>query len=346
MNYCNFICKVKILLFMALIKKINLKARTEINTGFGVNTSDYGGRFVNKDGRPNIEKKGLAILERMSWFHTMLQMSRLKFFSLVLLFYITVNFLFAVLYYTIGVQHLGGMNATNEIEKFGEAYFFSAQTFTTVGYGRINPTGFITSAVAALEALIGLLSFALATGLLYGRFSKPKAYLRFSHNAVLAPFKDGLAVMMRVAPYKNNNLTDAEAKVTAGLMVEENGKMINKFFQMDLEYKTVNSLTLSWTVVHPITEDSPFYKFTKEDFANTKGEILLFIKAFDDMFSNTVVARTSYTLKELVIGAKFIPMYHRNAEVNTTILDLEKLNSFVEANIDFAFAEEKNESSG
>ena len=327
---------------MSLIKKINLKARTEINTGFGTNTSDYGGRFVNKDGRPNIEKKGLAFFERMSWFHTMLQLSNLKFFSLVFLFYVSINFLFALLYCAIGVNHLGGMDAANDLEKFGEAYFFSAQTFTTVGYGRINPTGFITSAVAAFEALIGLLSFALATGLLYGRFSKPKAYLRFSHNAVLAPFRDGLAVMMRVAPYKNNNLTDAEAKVTAGLMVEENGKMINKFFQMDLEYKTVNSLTLSWTIVHPITEDSPFYKFTKDDFANTKGEILLFVKAFDDMFSNTVVARTSYTLQELVIGARFIPMYHRSPDDASTILDLEKLNSFVEADIGFAFADEKN----
>lgn len=326
---------------MALIRKINSKARAEINTGFGTNTSDYGGRFVNKNGRPNIEKKGLALFERMSWFHTMLQLSNLKFFSLVFLFYITINFLFALLYYGIGVQHLGGMNATNEMEKFGEAYFFSAQTFTTVGYGRINPMGFITSATAALEALIGLLSFALVTGLLYGRFSKPKAYLRFSHNAVLAPFRDGLAIMMRVAPYKNNSLTDAESKVTAGLMMEENGKMINKFFQMDLEYGSVNSLTLSWTIVHPITEDSPFYKFTKEDFASTKGEILLFVKAFDDMFSNTVVARTSYTLKELVLGARFIPMYHRSADDTTTILDLEKLNSFVEADVNFAFADEK-----
>ncbi len=87
----------------------------------------------------------------------------------------------------IGVDHLGGMVTSSTIEKFGEAFFFSCQTFTAVGYGRINPVGFTASAVAAFEALIGLLSFALATGLLYGRFARPKAYLRFSENAVLAP---------------------------------------------------------------------------------------------------------------------------------------------------------------
>jgi inward rectifier potassium channel len=110
-----------------------------------------------------------------------------------------------------------------------------------------------------------------------------------------------------------------------------------------LEYNTVNSLTLSWTIVHPITENSPFYTFTKEDYANSKGEILLYVKAFDDMFSNTVVARTSYTMQELVIGAKFIPMYHRNEDNNCTILDLEKLNAFTNAKINFAYEVQKND---
>jgi hypothetical protein len=193
--------------------------------------------------------------------------------------------------------------------------------------------------------LIGLLSFALATGLFYGRFSKPKAYVRFSNNAVLAPFNNGLAIMMRVASYKNNNLIDVEAKVIVGISMEENGSPKNKFFSLELEYEKVNSLTLSWTIVHPITENSPFYKFTAEDFANAKGELLIFFKAFDDMFSNTVAARTSYTLQELVIGAKFVPMYHRDKEKNITILELDKLNSYVATDISNLWLSEKKEAS-
>jgi inward rectifier potassium channel len=325
---------------MALLRKINAKAKTEINSGFGVNPSDYGGRLINKDGMPNIEKKGLGFLERTSWYHTLLQLSRWKFFMTVLLFYIIINFFFAFAYLAVGIEHLKGTNASTSLEKFGEAYFFSAQTFTTVGYGRISPSGFAASAVSSFEALMGLLSFALATGLFYGRFSKPKAYLRFSDKAILAPFKDGIALMMRVAPYKNTTLVDAEAKVSAGLFLDDNGKTRSQFFPLELEYDKVNALSLSWTIVHPINENSPFYSFSKEDFINAKGEIIVYLKAFDDMFSNTVVARSSYTFNELVIGAKFVMMYYRSK--NKTVLDLEKLSAYTEVDINYAFATEKN----
>lgn len=321
---------------MSLIRKLNTKAKTEINTGFGANSADYGGRFVNKSGKANIDKLGIPFLERISWFHTMLAVGIWKFLFIIISFFITVNLIFAGIYYSIGVEHLNGMKTGSELEKFGEAFFFSTQTFTTVGYGRISPTGFGTSAIAAFEALLGLLTFSLATGLFYGRFSKPKAYLKFSDNAIIAPFKDITALMLRIAPFKNATLTDAEAKLTLGMSVEENGKTVNKFFPLELEYEKVNALNLSWTIVHPITESSPLYRFATEDFANTRGEILIFLKAFDDMFSNTVVARSSYTFKEVVVGAKFIPMYHRNEEGDKTILNLDKINSFVETDISFA----------
>src|SRR5436309_883031 len=133
---------------MAFLRKINTKAKTEINTGFGINASSYGGRFVNKDGKANIEKKGVRLFERISWYHTMLKVPDWKFLTILFLFFILINFFFACVYYAIGVEHLGGIHANTNLKKFGEAYFFSAQTFTTVGYGRINPTGFATSAVA------------------------------------------------------------------------------------------------------------------------------------------------------------------------------------------------------
>ncbi len=318
---------------MALLKKINTKAQPEINTGFGINPSNYGGRFINKDGQANIEKRGIGFLERISWFHTMLLLPRWKFFSIIFLFYICINLLFAGIYFLAGVESLGIIPSASKLINFTESFFFSTQTFTTVGYGRISPVGFLSSSIAAFEALLGLLSFALATGLLYGRFSKPVAYLRFSHNALIAPYKDMNALMLRVAPFKNTNLVDAAANVTLGMTIEENGINVNKFYQLELEFNTVNSLTLSWTIVHPITEKSPLYNFTKSDFENIKGEILVFIKAFDDMFSNTVVARTSYVFSEVHYGAKFEPMYERASTGDKTIIHLNKLNSFLPATL-------------
>lgn len=327
---------------MALLKKLNNKAKTEINTGYGVNASDYGGRFVNKKGKANIETEGVGFLERISWYHSLLGLPRWKFFMVIFLFFITINFLFAVIYFLIGVEQIGVAGFTSPLEKLADAFFFSCQTFTSVGYGRLNPIGILTGFISSFEALIGLLSLAMATGLLYGRFAKPTAYLKFSENAIIAPFNSITALMLRVAPYKNTTLIDAEAKVTLRISLEEDGKTVNKFYQLPLEYSVVNSLSLSWTIVHPITEDSPIYKFISEDYSNLSGEILVFVKAFDDMFSSHVVARTSYTFKELVFGAKFQPMYHKSKEGNKTVLELQKINYFKPADISLIVKEEKN----
>lgn len=314
---------------MALLKNINVKAKADKNTGFGTNANSYGGRFVNKNGTANVEKKGMHILHRISWYHTMINMPRWKFMLILLLFYVGMNFLFAFVYYLIGIEHLDGIDASgSDWVQFGQAYFFSAQTFTTVGYGHISPTGFLTSLVSAAEALIGLLSFAIATGLFFGRFSKPTAFLKFSQNALIAPYGEIKGLMIRTTPFKNTNFTDAEAKMTLGMSIEENGIMTNNFYSLELELDRINALTLSWTLVHPITENSPLYNFTAADFENIHGEILVFIKTFDDMFSNTVAIRTSYTFNEVVYGAKFEPMYARSTDNSKTILNLDKLNAF------------------
>lgn len=258
----------------------------------------------------------------------MLNIPRWKFMVIVVNFYVLVNLLFACVYYVVGVEHLVGVSATTKLDQFGMAFFFSIQTFTTVGYGHISPSGFMTSMIASIEALSGLLSFAIATGLFYGRFSMPKAHVRFSENALIAPYGNGTALMFRMTPYKNTNLTDAEAKVTLGMVLEENGKFVNKFYTLDLELDKINALTLSWTLVHPITENSPLYKLTAENFKNDEGEILVFFKTFDDMFSSNVVKRTSYTFKEVVYGAKFKPMFSKSTDDNKTILHIDKLNDF------------------
>ena len=132
----------------------------------------------------------------------------------------------------MGPEEFGGTHTSSSFEQFAEAFFFSSQAFTVGGYGRIEAGNLLINAICALEAFLGLLTLAVITGLLYGRFSRPKAYLRFSDNALLAPYRDIAALMLRVVPFKNTVLTDAEAKVSLGLIVEENGKLVNKFYQL------------------------------------------------------------------------------------------------------------------
>lgn len=313
---------------MAFNIKINSRAKAQKNTGFGTNAQSYGGRFISKGGNANVRKNGIGFFEGISWYHTMIAIPRWKFLIIVILFYFVLNSFFATIYFLIGVENFHGIETSNKLEEFGQAFFFSVQTSTTVGYGHISPKGFLASFVASIEALFGLLSFAIATGLFYGRFSKPKAYIKFAENALIAPYQNQTALMIRLCPFKNTILTDAEARVTLGLNMEEKGKMVNKFYFLDLEIDKINALTLNWTLVHPITEKSPLYEFKEDDFKNIEGEVIVFIKAFDDSFSTTVIKRTSYTFSEIVFGAKFKPMFSRNQDDTKTILHIDLLNSY------------------
>lgn len=316
---------------------INKRAKVENETGLSANGNLSGGRFFGKNGTPNIQIKGMGFFERLNIYHALLTMPRWKFGCIILTFFILINLFFAFTYLFIGIEHLGGMVANTSAEKFGEAFFFSAQTFTTVGYGRINPIGFWASVTAAFEALCGLMSFALATGLLYGRFARPKAYIRYSKNALFAPFKDGVALMFRMVPYTKNYLVNVEVKVTIAMRVMEDGLMKNKFYNAALDIAKANTMTANWTLVHPINEDSPLYNLTKSDIENANTELLIFVQGFDESFSNTVVSRASYIASEFIYGAKFSPMYGPTPNGESTILHVDKLDDYESAQINYSF---------
>jgi inward rectifier potassium channel len=311
-----------------LLKNPNRRAQVNNETGLGTNTSLNGGRFFNRNGEPNLVMRGLPFWRRLNIYHSLLSMPRWKFLLSIIVFFISVNLFFAGIYLWIGIDHLGGMVANTPAEKFGEAFFFSAQTFTTVGYGRINPIGFAASMVASLEALTGLMGFALATGLLYGRFARPRAYIRYSKNALLLPFRDGTALMFRMVPYTRNFLVNVEVRVTLAMQVEEEGIRKNRFFNMPLDIAKANTMTANWTLVHMINEESPLSGLSRKDIESAQAELLIFVQGFDESFSNTVISRTSYTYNDIVYGGKFVPMYHPDPSGTTTILDIDKLDEY------------------
>jgi len=314
-----------------------IKQENAENSGFGSRAS---GRFINKDGLPNVRRRGINVFNRLSWYHTMLNLSSFRFITYLVMMYILINLIFACIYYLIGVEHLTGIDKSNPLDEFIDVFFFSSQTFTTVGYGRIAPVGFLASLVATFEAFLGLLTFAIATGLFYGRFSRPRAYLRFSDIAVIAPFQDITALMFRLAPYKNNALTDADVTLSTAIEINEDGVTKSNFYRLETQLSKINTLSLNWTIVHKIDENSPFAGFTAEDFKNTNIEIIVHVRAFDEVFSNTVVQRASYVSREIIYGAKFSPMYYPDEENNSTVLDLDKINEYQKAELP-AFDAEK-----
>ncbi|MFC6266796.1 ion channel [Frigoriflavimonas asaccharolytica] len=305
------------------------RLKSENDTGFS-NTAS--GRFLNSNGYPNVKMAGLNPLEKYSWYHVMINLNSFLFILLLIVSYIVINIFFAFIYYLIGIDHLTGIDKSNVINEFTDVFFFSSQTFTTVGYGRIAPVGFLASLVATFEAFLGLLSFAIATGLFYGRFSRPRAFLKFSQNALISPYQDGKALMFRLAPFKNNLLTDAVVILNVAISNKEADSQ-TEFFTIEAEINKINSLVLNWTIVHKIDENSPFFGNTQEIFQTAEVEIFVQIRAFDEGFASTVVQRTSYTSEEIIFDAAFLPMFKPSYNHETTILNLDKINDFKKVNL-------------
>lgn len=314
---------------MSLYKKMNPFSRLNNDTGLSTKNNDLGsGRFINKDGSYNLVKEGMPFWKRISVFHDMLNLPSWKFVTIILVYYLVINLCFTTIYFLIGPAQLTGLPVgVSNWRIFKELFYFSTETYTTVGYGRVNPVGDLANLVSGIESLTGLLSLAIVTGLIYGRFSKPRSYLSFSEEALISPYKEITGLMFRFAAYKDmHTLTDLEIKVNIGLKVLENEEPVYKYFSLDLERTRVETMPMSWTVVHPINETSPFYGFTEEDMKNADVELYVMLRGFDDVFSNYVQQRTSYTYREILFNRKFVPMYRESDDGQKTILELQKIN--------------------
>ncbi len=298
--------------------------------GIGAKAAESRVRLLNRDGSFNIRRKGQPFLEWFSGYHYLISLPWWKFNLILLSAYVVINAIFGGIYLIIGTDGLAGIDGHSMMQRYFQTFFFSTQTFTTVGFGRIAPVGTGANITASLESLAGLLSFAFATGLLYGRFSRPVAKIIFSQNALISPYEDKTAFMFRSSNQRVNQLIDVNATVTFSRFERmENGERARKFYTLDLERRSVTLFYLSWTVVHPITESSPLFGVTKEQLDASDAEFLILLRAFDDAFSQDVHARTSYKSNEVVFGHRFKSII-RTAPDGITEIDLDKIHDYEE----------------
>ncbi len=182
----------------------------ERELGFG-KTITTSSRMMNPDGRFNVERQSTGLWDNT--YFNLVSMRWWKFVLLALAAFITMNCLFASLYCLIGVEHLSGMKPGHFLQNFAYAYFFSSQTLTTVGYGHISPTGIPANILASFESFLGLLSFALISGLLYGRFSRQRAKIVFSEHMLVAPYRGGNGVMFRMGNARRSEIIETEVQI-------------------------------------------------------------------------------------------------------------------------------------
>jgi inward rectifier potassium channel len=294
-------------------------------------TQQYTGtlrRTINKDGSFNVLRRGTGWRDIHPYLH-LISLPWPTFLGLVFVTYLAVNTIFAAMYYALGPGHLVNGDSAHKLDRFLNAFFFSAHTLTTVGYGNIAPTGVSSNLIAAIEALIGLLGFALATGILFGRFSRPSARIGFSDHALIAPYEDRTSLQFRIVNRRPNTLMEMEAIVILMMVEGEPGKMKRTFQPLTLERDDLDFLALTWTIVHPIDEASPLFGKTNADLEKSQAEVIVIIKAFDETFSQTVRARYSYRWDEVTWNAKFTPAFDFD-DTGSMVLNIDKVGSFKE----------------
>jgi inward rectifier potassium channel len=280
-------------------------------------------RIINKDGQFNVKRKGVNWRDIHPYLY-MINVPWPVFFLYVFSGYLAMNLVFALIYWLNGAQHLTGAEPPTEYGSFVNAFFFSAHTLTTVGYGNMFPQGLAANAIAAVEALFGLMTFALATGLLFGRFSRPAARLGFSEHMIVAPYSDGTSLQFRVANRRSNNLMELEARMLLMTVEAMEGELRRKYQELPLERQNVLFLPLTWTIVHPVDDASPLYGKTPDDLKRTQAEFLILIKGFDDTFYQTLHTRHSYRHDEIVWGANFSPAFTID-ESGDLVLEMDML---------------------
>jgi inward rectifier potassium channel len=284
----------------------NLSEQDLRDLGFGAVVSrESHQRLLNRDGSFNVERKGLRFWSSFSAYHITLTMAWWQFFAATAVLYLIVNSLFAAGYLACGPGSLGSETEGMEHHTYLRAFFFSVQTLSTIGYGHVVPIGLAANTLVTLESLIGLLGFAIVTGLLFARFSRPTAKMLFSRHAVIAPYQNITALEFRVANARSNELIEVSAKILLSRFEDSEGTRTRRYYPLQLERPAVTFLPLTWTVVHPIDDKSPLFNETPESLRASRAELLVLLSGFDETFSATVHTRTSFVPEEMLWGHRF-----------------------------------------
>src|SRR5215216_1904513 len=203
----------------------------DYDLGFGsIVSRDSRQRLLNRDGSFNVIRSGLGRFESFAPYHQLLTVSWTTFLGVAAACYLLLNVVFAFAYMASGDEALVGTGGSMLGGSFGRAFFFSVQTFATIGYGQLAPNGVVANLLVTLEALVGLMYQALATGLLFARFARPTASIAFSRSAVIAPYASDRALQFRIVNRRRAEIIQLEAQVLFSyLATDQRGRRVRRY---------------------------------------------------------------------------------------------------------------------
>lgn len=298
---------------------------TEDQLGFGrVVSQRVRGRFLSRDGRPTSRKYGTGAQTIERVYLQALNASWGSFVLSLLGALFLLNGVFAMAYSALGAAAIAGTASLGLNDPFLRALAFSVGVFTTSGTGTMHAVGPTAHWLYLVESFIGPLTLVGAGGLLIARLTRPRTRIAFSESAVIAPFEGGRGLMFRMVNLRPSELSDVEVRLNLGRFETINGERQRNFHALTLEYSRVEFFTLHWTVVHPITPDSPLAGVTPEQLAESEAEFLILVTAHEETFSTRVTARASYVASEVSWDAKFASIFVNSDD--TIAIDVERLS--------------------
>ena len=238
-------------------------------------------------------------------YHWLLVISWKQFLLIFTLFYFSLTLFFTPFYLMTG----NGI-ANARPGSFTDAFFFSVHTLSTVGYGSMYPQTLPTHLIVVVEIFVGLLCIAILTGLMFARFAKPTARVLFSQVAVICPFEGVPTLMFRAANQRDNRIL--EARVQVSLVRDEitqEGFEIRRFYDLPLLRSQSPVFGLSWLVMHPINENSPFYQKTEAQLQEEKTELWVSLTGLDETFAQTIHTRYAYIATDILWNHRFVDIF-------------------------------------
>lgn len=269
-------------------------------------------RLVNRDKqrRFDVERRGGSDSYWRDPYHLLLIIDWPWFLAVIALGYILINVLFALLYL------LGGDCIENARPGYlQDAFFFSVQTMSSIGYGAMYPRTDYANVLVAIEALAGLTGLSMATGLMFARFSNPTARVLFSRVAVITLYNGVPTLMLRTANERRNQILEAQVKLS--LLCDEvtkEGNFMRRFYDLKLVRSETPIFALTWTIMHPIDHNSPLYGITPELFAKMRSEIIVTLTGLDETVSQTIHARYSYIEGEILWNMCFADLFSQKRD--------------------------------
>jgi inward rectifier potassium channel len=280
-------------------------------------------RIVVRDGRFEPERRTWHSYWRDP-YHLMLTVPWPMFLLLIALAYAGINALFALSYL------IGGDNIANARPgSFSDAFFFSVQTFASIGYGAMTPKTFYANVLVSFEAWVELLSLAVITGLAFARFSRPTARVLFSKVAVIAPYQGIPTLMFRAANERRNQVLEAQMLVY--MMIDEisaEGTRMRRIYDLNLTRNRTPNFVLTWTAMHPIDEQSPLYGLSQEFLLQAKATFVISLSGIDETVNQTIYDRHVYAAQDIRENHRLVDIFYETPEGHREI-DYTKFHDVV-----------------